>query len=256
MAESYDDLIFRLGDLAREHLVDSPNIPAAMDPVLEAEEAILQHRAELEQIEGDMNALDAEYQDFLDQKHAELAEQKAIVAKWKTAVVGVENRSRDLKKKVQAQKAAFRTQRISMKRAEASHKDLEMREGHDVRKITTSKENLKKFRLRIMRMQRDLEDLEFEFRQVLTPRPGQAGAQGILAHRRIMEVEDELEDRKADHEFALGELDTSAAAMEAEIKELEGVLDDAIFGLGEEVYAERIPHKAFKAVYEQLDRAK
>jgi hypothetical protein len=44
-----------------------------------------------------------------------------------------------------------------------------------------------------MREQRAIEELEYDFKQVLTPRPGQPGAQGILAHKRILELEEHLD---------------------------------------------------------------
>ena len=97
-------------------------------------------------------------------------------------VLGVEGRSRDMKKRLSSMKAAFRYQRDSLKRAEVSHKEMELREGHDVKRIDLSRENLKKSRLHIMREQRSIEELEWEFKQVLTPRSGQQGAPGILAH--------------------------------------------------------------------------
>lgn len=254
--ESYDDLIFQLGDLAREHLAEAKNPPRAMETVFAVEDDVLALREEMAAVEEELNQEDAGYQDFLDAQEAEKAEQKAIVTKWRGAVLGVEGRSRDMKKRLSSMKAAFRYQKDSLKRAEVTHKEMELREGHDVKKINLSRENLKKSRLHIMREQRGIEELEWEFKQVLTPRPGQQGAQGILAHKRILEMEDEVEEREHDHKEKMKELDALIAAKEEDVKAAEAELDGALFELGEECYAERIPHPQLNPVYLRLDKAK
>jgi seryl-tRNA synthetase len=253
--ESYNDLIFELGDLAREYLADAKNPPKAMEAVFAAEDAVLEIRREIEQLEAEMNAADAEYQDFLAQQEAEREEQNAIIQKWRAAVAGVEVRSRDLKKKLSSMRAAFRYQKVSLKRQEEKHRELELREGHDAKKIALSKENLKKARLHIMREQRHLEELEWEFNQVLTPRPGQPGAQGILAHKRILEMEDEAEERELEHKERMKQFDEALAAKDEELKAAEEELDACIFDLGEECYAERIPHPKLNPLYPRLDKA-
>ena len=253
--ESYNDLIFQLGDLAREHLAEAKNPPKAMDAVFAAEDEVLAIRQEIEGIEAEMNEADAEYQDFLAQQDAEKEEQMAIIKKWRAAVAGVEVRSRDLKKKLSSLKAAFRYQKVSLKRQEEKHKDLELREGHDAKKIALSRENLKKARLHIMREQRHVEELEWEFNQVLTPRPGQPGAQGILAHKRILEMEDEAEEKKFEHDERMKEFDGVLAQKDEELKAAEEELDGCLFDLGEECYAERIPHPELNPLYPRLDKA-
>jgi len=253
--ESYNDLIFQLGDLAREHLAEAKNPPKAMDAVFAAEDEVLAIRQEIEGIEAEMNEADAQYQDFLAQQDAEKEEQMAIIKKWRAAVAGVEVRSRDLKKKLSSLKAAFRYQKVSLKRQEEKHKDLELREGHDAKKIALSRENLKKARLHIMREQRHVEELEWEFNQVLTPRPGQPGAQGILAHKRILEMEDEAEEQKFEHDERMKEFDGVLAQKDEELKAAEEELDGCLFDLGEECCAERIPHPELNPLYPRLDKA-
>jgi hypothetical protein len=107
-----------------------------------------------------------------------------------------------------------------------------------------------------MRKSRNIEDQEHEFTTILTPRPGQPGAQGILAHKRILEMEDEAEGRKLDHDDKMAEIDEQIAALEAEEKDAEGALDDAIFQLGEDVYSDRIADPALSAFYVRVDKAK
>jgi hypothetical protein len=254
--ESYNDLIFQLGDLAREHLAEKHPVPKAMDGVYECEEVLLGIRDEIAALEQEMNDEDGAYQDFLDQQAAELEEQRAITKKWRHAVAGVETRSRDLRKSLSSQRAAYRYQKNSLRLAEEKHKELEQREGHDIKKIDTSRQNLKTFRLKMMRFGRMLEDMEMELNQVLTPRPGQVGAQGILAHKRILEMEDEAEEKKEEHDARMKELDGALAAKEADEKDAEAELDGALFELGEEVYADRINHPALNPMYPRLDKAK
>ncbi len=254
--ESYNDLVYQLGDLAREHLAEAKHPPRALEQVYAAEDAVLAVREEIAGLEEEMNQEDGAWQDFLDAQTAEKVEQKAICAKWRSAVIGVEGRSRDLKKKLSSLKAAFRYQKDSIKRAEVSHKEMELREGHDVKKILLSRENLKKSRLHIMREQRNIEELEWEFNQVLTPRAGQQGAQGILAHKRILEMEDELEEREHQHGETMKEVDRLIAEKEADVKAAEEELDGCLFDLGEECYSDRIPHPELNPLYVRLDKAK
>lgn len=253
--ESYNDLIFQLGDLAREHLAEKHPLPKTMDAVFAAEDVVLGIRDEIAALEDEMNAEDGAYKDFLDQQAAERDEQKAITRKWSHAVAGVENRSRELRKSLSSQKAAYRYQKNSLSLAEKKHKELEQREGHDVKKIDMSRQNLKTFRLKLMRFGRMLEDMEMELNQVLTPRPGQVGAQGILAHKRLLEMEDEAEEKKEEHEGRMKELDEALAAKEQEASEAEQDLDAALFDLGEEVYGDRPAHPALNPLYLRLDKA-
>ncbi|HEY0882397.1 MAG TPA: hypothetical protein VGD87_12735 [Archangium sp.] len=254
--ESYDDLIFQLGDLAREHLAEGKNPPRAMETVFAREDDVLAARDSLAAAEEEMNQEDADWQDFLEAQEVEKEEQKRIVTKWRGAVLGVEGRSRDMKKTLSSKKAAFRYMKDSLRRAEATHKEMELREGHDVRKINLSRENLKKSRLHIMREQRAIEELEFDLKQVLTPRPGQQGAAGILAHKRILEMEDEFEEREHAHKERMKELDAVLAEREEDVKAAEAELDGALFELGEECYSERIPNPNLNPFYPRLDKAK
>lgn len=254
--ESYNDLIFQLGDLAREHLAEAKNPPRAMENVFAQEDTVVALRDEVVAIEEEMNQEDAAWQEFVDGQEAEKEEKKAIVNKWRGAVLGVEGRSRDMKKRLSSMKAAYRYQKDSLRRAEATHKEMEIREGHDVKRINLSRENLKKSRLHIMREQRSIEELEYDFKQVLTPRSGQQGAAGILAHARILEMEDEYEEREHEHKTRMKELDEAIAAKEEEVKQAEEELDGCLFDLGEECYAERIPHPQLNPIYARIDKAK
>jgi hypothetical protein len=253
--ESYNDLVFALGDLAREHLADAKNPPRTMAAVFDAEDAVLAVRQEIEHFEEELNTEDGSWHDFLAGQEEEKDKQKAIIARWKSAVIGVEGRSRDMKKKLSSLKSAHRYMKDSLRRAEASYKEMELREGHDVKKLNLTRENLKKQRLHIMRDARGLEELEWELNSVLTPRPGQQGAQGILAHKRILEMEDEFEEREHNHKEKMKELDAAIGAKEEELKGVEEELDGCIFDLGEECYADRVAHQALNPMYPKIDKA-
>ncbi|HEX8818752.1 MAG TPA: hypothetical protein VF794_02400, partial [Archangium sp.] len=96
-ADSYDDLIFQLGDLARDRLAGKPNCPRTMDRVYRAEQALVARRDELAALEAQLNDEDAAWQDYLAQYEATRAAQGAIVQKWKKAVDAVEGETKTLR---------------------------------------------------------------------------------------------------------------------------------------------------------------
>ncbi|HET9449595.1 MAG TPA: hypothetical protein VFO83_01870, partial [Aggregicoccus sp.] len=66
-AESYDELIFQLGDLARDRLAGRPGCPRTMERVYRAEAAVVARREELAALEARLDAEDAAHQAFLTQ---------------------------------------------------------------------------------------------------------------------------------------------------------------------------------------------
>src|SRR6478672_2064403 len=107
-AETYNDLVFKLGDLARERLPNKPNCPRSMERVYRAEEALVARQDELAALEEQMNGEDNAYNEFLAQQEAEKAQLSATVKRWKKAVEGIEGRVRDLRKKISSRKAELR----------------------------------------------------------------------------------------------------------------------------------------------------
>ncbi|MFZ5468436.1 MAG: hypothetical protein ACOZIN_03270 [Myxococcota bacterium] len=253
-AETYDELIYQLGDLARERLVNKPNPPRSMDRVLRAEDTLVQRRDELEDLETQMNGEDVAYRDYLVQQEAERTEQQEIVKKWKKAVDAVAGRAKEIRKSLSGKKAAQRYEQMALKKAEERHKDLEVTAQHDEAKVNESRENLKKLRLMQMRKQREIEEIEAQLDQALTPRPGQPGAQGVLAYKRLLEMDDEAEARKHEHEQLMAELDEAIAAKEEEVAAAEDYLEQALFLLGEECYQQRVADPALAAFYPRLDK--
>lgn len=254
-ADSYNDLIFELGDLARERLANKPGYPRSMDRVFKAEDAVLARRDELAQLEQQMNDEDAAYHDFHAEQAVEREKQEKVVKQWKKAVDAIQGRVKDLRKKVASLRATLRYEGDNLKKAERRHHDLELTTT-DPRKLDQSRDLLKRMRLALMRKQRDLEEMESEFNLVLTPRPGQPGAAGILAHKRLLEMEDEAEERKLQFEEAMADLEAAIAAKEEEVRAAEDYLDQAVFLLGEDCYTHRVPDPMLAPFYPKIDKVK
>lgn len=252
--ESYNDLIFQLGDLARDRLPGKPNCPRSMDRVYRAEEAVVARREELAALEQEMNDEDAAYQDFLAQQAEERTGHEAIVKKWKKAVDAIEGKVKDLRKTLSSRRAELRYAYDGLGQLERKIKDMELT-GQDPAKIDLARTNLKKSRIAQMRLAREVEDLEIRVSNALTPQPGQPGAPGILAHKRLLEMEDEEEARKLEHAQRMAELDQAIATKEEEVKAAEDYLDQTLFLLGEDVYAQRISDAQLAPFYPRLDRA-
>lgn len=253
--EKYEDLIFQLGDLARETLPNKPTCPRSMDRVYKAEDAVLARREELAELEAQMNDEAAAYDQFMADLEAERAEQQQVVKQFKKAVDAIQGRVKEIRKKIGSLRATVRYDKQGIKKMEQKHAELEM-STLDPKVLELSRQNLKKVRLATMRKERDLEELEREFEVILTPAPGQPGAAGILAHKRLLILEDEEEDRRLGHEERMAELDAIIGAKEEELKAAEDYLDQAVFMLGEDVYTTRISDPSLAALYPRLDVAK
>lgn len=252
--ESYNDLIFQLGDLARDRLAGKPNCPRTMDRVYRAEAALVARRDELAALEQQMNDEDAAWQDYLAQYEADRAVQYEIVKKWKKAVDAVEGQTKTLRKTLSNRRADLRYAQDALKKMEKKHADLELT-TQDQHVLGLSRENLKKNRIQSMRLTREVENLERDVAMALTPKPGQPGAQGILAHKRMLDMEDEMNARKEAFEQAMAEIDRAIGEKEGEVKAAEDYLDQALFLLGEDVYAQRIADAQLAPFYPRLDRA-
>jgi hypothetical protein len=253
-AESYNDLIFQLGDLARDRLAGKPNCPRTMDRVYRAEAALVARRDELSALEQQINDEDAAWQDYLAQYEADRAVQYEIVKKWKKAVDAVEGQTKSLRKTLSGRRADLRYAQDALKKMEKKHADLELT-TQDQSVLGNSRENIKKNRIQAMRLAREVENLERDVAMALTPKPGQPGAQGILAHKRMLDMEDEMNVRKEAHEQAMAEIDRAIGEKETEVKAAEDYLDQALFLLGEDVYAQRIADAQLAPFYPRLDRA-
>jgi hypothetical protein len=253
-AERYNDLIFQLGDLARDRLAGKPNCSRTMDRVYRAEAALVVRREELAALEQQMNDEDAAWQDELARYEAEQAAQFEIVKKWKKAVDAVEGQTKTLRKTLSNRRADLRYAQDAMKKLEKKHADLELT-AQDESRLGVSRDNLKKNRIQTMRLAREVEELERQVELALTPRPGQPGAAGILAHKRMLELEDEMAARREALDQAMAGLDQAIAEKDTEVQAAEDYLDQALFLLGEDVYAQRIQDAQLAPFYPRLERA-
>ena len=76
--EKYEELIFSLGDLARERLANRPNPPRSMERVFQAEDGLSAIREEVAAFETQMNEEEASFNDFIEQQSAEKTEQRTL----------------------------------------------------------------------------------------------------------------------------------------------------------------------------------
>jgi chromosome segregation ATPase len=254
-AESYDELIFQLGDLARDRLPGKPNCPRTMDRVYRAEEALVARQGELAALEQEMNDEDLANQEFLANQADEKTEQLVTIKKYKKAVDAIEGKVRDMRKALSSKKAELRYGQDGLKKLEAKINDMEMTR-RDPMEIATARENLKKNRLKLMRQARDIEALQDDVNNALTPLPGQLGAPGILAHKRLLEMQDQADERAEVFAQRMAEIDQAIGQKEGELQAAEDYLDQALFLLGEEVYKQRISDAQLAPFYPRLDRAK
>jgi chromosome segregation ATPase len=253
-AESYDDLIFQLGDIARDRLAGKPNCPRTMDRVYRAEEALVARREELAELEAQMNQEDVDFQEFVAEQNREKATHQVQIKKWRKAVDAIEGKVKEMRKGISSKKAEVRYALDGLKKLEAKIADMELTRA-DPQEIATARENLKKNRLKQMRLSRDIESLEYDLNNALTPLPGQPGAPGILAHKRLLEMQDQLDARKEAFDQAMADLDQAIGTKEQEIQAAEDYLDQALFLLGEDVYSQRIADAQLSPFYARLDRA-
>lgn len=252
--ETYNDLIFQLGDLARERLAHKPNTAQSIQRVFRAEEVVEARRRALAELEQQMNEEDAAQRDWEADLAEERAQLSATVKRFKRAVDAIEGRVKELRKKLAACKADVRYGAQNLKREERRLKDLEMT-TQDEMKLDVARQNLKKLRLVHLRLQRQIEDLQGDLDRALTPAPGQPGAEGIHAHRRLLELEDETAARKAEFEERMQVIDRAIEEKEKEIAAAVEYLDQALFLLGEECYTNRVADPALAALYPRIDRA-
>src|SRR5690606_2409060 len=123
--ESYNDLIFQLGDLARDRLPGKPNCPRTMERVYRAEEALVARRDELAALEQQMNDEDAAWQDFQAEQDAERARHEAVVQKWKKIVDAIDSKVRTTRRKLSGRKADLRYAKEGLAKLEEKTKEME-----------------------------------------------------------------------------------------------------------------------------------
>lgn len=254
--ESREQLMLKLGDLARERLGNGPAPSEAMLQVFDAEEGVLAAREALAATEDAMNRRDQAYRKYVSAVTQERAELTALVKTWKRVVAGVEGHTRDINKKLGVERSTLYLEQKGIARAEERFVQLEAKEHPGSEKLAAARDSIKKQRLLTMRRQRAIAELEQELEAALTPEEGHPGAEGILAHRRLLELENETVEMKQAFEADMAELEAALPAQEADLKEVEDSLDDAIYALGDECYQARLGDPVLAALYPLIDKAK
>lgn len=250
--DQYNEFMFQLGDLARERLADRPNCPQSMARMYRAEEGLGARQEEMAALEQEMNDEDAAFHDAEAQDAEERERLNELVRKFRRAVDGIEGKVKTLRKTLGQRQGELRYAKDGLTKAEARFRDLEMGGKADL--VETARQNLKKQRLGTMRMQREVEDLEAQLANALETQPGQPGAQGIIAYKRLIELEDAAEQRKLDFDARMAELDRAIALKEEEVQAAEDYLDQATFLVGQECYQSRISDPMLAPLYPKVDK--
>lgn len=219
-AELYEELLFQLGDLARDRLAGRPGCPRSMQRVLLAEEALHARRQELEALEQELHTADEAWQDFLALNQEQQAEQHKVLKRFKGRLEPLVQRTKDLR-----------------------------RQQHSLRRELHAAPPQQQARLVA-----ELEAVEQELEQLLTPAPEDPNAPGVAAHRRLLELEQQAAARRQAHERLLAEFDQAFAAKEDEVEAADAFLEQALFLLGEEVYTQRVADPQLAVFYPRLDQ--
>jgi len=252
--ERHADLIYQVGDLARDRLAGKPQCPPSMEEVYLAEEALIARREEFAALEEQLNGEDAAHREFLAHQAEEREALEATVKKHRKAVDLVDVEVRALRKKLAGLRADWRYSQVALDKVVARHAELEQ-SSKDAARLESSRQLLKASRLRHLKLGRNVEEAEQAVQDALTCKPGQPGAAGILAHKRLLEMEDEAEAAAERLQDTLAQLEGALADKEQDIAEAEDALDQALYALGEDVYRERIADAALMPFYLRLDQA-
>src|SRR5438477_434786 len=112
--EAYNELIFQLGDLARDQLARKERYPRSMERVFKAEEAVARLRQELAALEEELDGEDSGYQELLAAHGEERGQLAETVKRFQKAVDAIQGRSKELRKRITAQKAGIKYDATSL----------------------------------------------------------------------------------------------------------------------------------------------
>jgi hypothetical protein len=252
-AELYEELLFQLGDLARDRLAGKPCSPRSMQRVFRAEEALLARRQELEALEQHFHTAEEAWQHFLAHNEGERAEQQGVLKRWKGRVEGVLQRSKELRRQQATLRQELHAARHALHRLEVRQLELE-RAGVAPEPLAEARERTDTQRQLQARLSSELEAVEHGLQQLLTPAPEDPNSPGIRAHRRLLELEQQAAARRQAHERLVEEFDQALAAKEEEVQAADAFLEQALLLLGEEVYTQRVPDPQLAVFYPRLDQ--
>ena len=251
--EKHKQVILQIGDLAFERFFNRKTLGVDLSPALRAEDLVTLRQRELSQLENALNQNDHQHQQEIRNLESEKDELGVRVKKWKSAVESVEGQTRELRKQLGSKKAELRYTLSAVKTEEARCAQLEM--GlQSPSSLKQAKDNLKKLRVGQLRAKREIEELTGQLERMLTPQPGQVGAPGLLAHRRLFELEDAAYQIEQKFKGQLEELNQQVVTKEAELHAAESLLDRSLFFLGQACYTRRVPDPALVALYDRLDK--
>lgn len=249
--DTYQDLVYRLGDVAYERLWNKPTAPKVMARVIKAAEAYEVRQVELREIEEAMDAEEASYNEFRDACALEDEECQALVDKHQKAVQLAESKAKSIESKLVTRRKDVATSRGALAKFEKQVQDLEEIGEHD--KVRVARENLKKAKIDLMKRSRECDDMQVEFDKIMNPESGPA-AEAIRARRRQKDLEMQLDERTQGYNERITQLNEDAAAKDEEVKAAKAFYDQAIYALGEEVYRQRVPDPALAAFYPKIDK--
>ncbi len=249
--ETFEDLIFQLGDVGYERLWNKPNPPRTMDRVVKAAEAYEQRQIELQEVEATMDAEEQAYNEFREACESESAECDVTVQKFKKAVDLAEGKAKSIETKLNTRRRDLAASERSLERLRTQIQQLE--EEGLAEKAQPLKAGLKNAKMDQMKRVRECDDMQAEYDKIMNPDLG-AGAEGIRARRRQRDLELQLEDRTEAYNQLITELNDQAAQKDEEIRAAKEYFDQALYMLGEELYQLRIADPALSAYYPKLDK--
>jgi chromosome segregation ATPase len=252
MAETYEDLIYRLGDLAYERLWDKPDRPKAVDRAIKTGEILEQRKMELQEIEQTMDAEEQAYNEFRQACEEESAQCDELVQKYKKAVQVAESKANSLEAAIIRKRKDILAARTAVEKLEKQAKEWAESGLEDKAKAVRA--SLKQAKLDLMKRNRECDEMQAEFDKLMNPESG-PGAEGIRARRRQIVLDPQLSDRSDQYNQLITELNDQAAAKDEEVKEAQAAFDEALTLLGEEVYAARIADPTLAPWYPRIDRA-
>jgi hypothetical protein len=249
--DTYEDLIFRLGDVAYERLWNKPNAPKGVGRVIKAAEAYEARQVELHEVEELMDAEELAYNEFRDACAQEDGECQALVEKHAKAVSIAESKAKSIESKLVSRRKDVTAGRNALAKFEVQVKDMEAigEEG----KAKVARENLKKAKIDLMKRVRECEDMQVEYDKIMNPETGPA-AEAVRARRRQKDLEMQLDERTEAYNARITELNDAAAEKDEAVKAAKTYYDQSLYGLGEEVYRLRIPDPALSAFYPKIDK--
>jgi chromosome segregation ATPase len=252
--ESYNDLVFKLGDLARERLANRPSPPRSLDRVLKAEETLLAREDELKAIEAAMDEEETAYNEFREAVEAEKAELADLAEKYKKTIAVAESKYKAAREKIASKENDLKHAKISVQKEDTKLKSFE--ELGEKSKAEASRASIKHARMDVMRRTREINEMVEVAEKIWTPEDDSPGSQAVRAKARLNDLEKQLEERVELYNSSLAELDQQAAEKEQEIHGAREYHDQAIFLLGEEVHQQRISDPALVPMYLRLDKAR